>query len=177
MADGTTVDNYRQKVGGNARIDGVLLALSKIYSNLLRSQNFNGDGLFDSGFELTKDDGTGHSYLVVDKLYVRLKAIFEALEIRKMIYSGGNFIFSHAGGKVVKVREIREELTASVDGNTLMLTGPVNITGSTLYIDGGARVENGTLVITGESTLYAYRCYFLTDDGTTRTENWWQVDG
>lgn len=27
MADGTTVDNYRQKVGGNARIDGVLLAL------------------------------------------------------------------------------------------------------------------------------------------------------
>lgn len=91
-------------VGGDTTIDGILHVLAKIIANLIESDNFNGDGPFDTGFELTKNDGTGHSYLVVDKLYVRLKAIFNELEIRKISYAGGNFIFSHAGSTIIAVK-------------------------------------------------------------------------
>lgn len=106
--DGTDIldSDMLLKVGGNARIDKLLLALAGIYTNLIKSDDFNGDGVLDSGFRLTKDDGTGHSYMVVDKLYVRLKAIFNELEIRKISYAGGNIIFSHAGGQIALVSDI-----------------------------------------------------------------------
>ena len=91
-------------VGGDTTIDGILHVLAKIVANQIESDNFNGDGPFDTGFELTKNDGTDHSYLVVDKLYVRLKAIFNELEIRKISYAGGNFIFSHAGSTIIAVK-------------------------------------------------------------------------
>lgn len=91
-------------VNGDATIDGILKALEQILTNRIQSDNFNGDGPFDTGFELIKDDGTGYSYAVVDKLYVRLKAIFNELEIRKISYAGGNFIFSHAGSTIIAVK-------------------------------------------------------------------------
>lgn len=51
------------------------------------------------------DPKTGKSYIEVDELFVRMKAMFTALEIKKLSYAGGNFIFSSAGAKCVKVEE------------------------------------------------------------------------
>ena len=54
-------------------------------------------GVLGAGYSLVRDDGSGQSYLEIDKLMVRARAFFTELEIRKVTYSGGNFIFSPAG--------------------------------------------------------------------------------
>lgn len=94
------------EVGDNATIGGILTALQKVRTNLVESDNYTGDGPFDTGFHLTKNNANAlHSYLVIDELFVRMKAVFNELEIRKISYSGGNLIFSHAGSKIIYVVE------------------------------------------------------------------------
>lgn len=56
-----------------------------------------------TGFMVTDDDGTKYSYMEIDKLYVRYKAVFDELEIRKRTYVGGNAMFSDAASKIVGV--------------------------------------------------------------------------
>lgn len=60
-------------------------------------------GALGAGFGLVTKDSTGNSYLEIDKLLVRMKAVFNQLEIRELSYSGGNFIFSPAGMKCTRV--------------------------------------------------------------------------
>lgn len=79
---------------------------------------------------------SGNSYMEIDELLVRVKAIFNELEIRKLSYVGGNIELSGAGSKIVKVVPLTH--------------------------------DNG-------NEPYAYRCYFMRDDGTMKTRNWWQV--
>ena len=87
------------------------------------------------GFSLTSTPG-GRSRLEVDELLVRVKAIFNELEIRKLSYAGGNMELSGAGSTIVRVRPLVRE---------------------------------------GEAEPYAWRCFLLKDDGTTRTRNWWRA--
>lgn len=162
-------------VAGDAAIDGILMALEQIFTNRIQSDNFNGDGPFDTGFELTKSDGNGYSYLVVDKLFVRLKAIFNELEIRKISYSGGNFIFSHAGSHIVYVKELQLGVESEVEGTVLKLSGAVDVADNVLNVGSGS-VSGSTLTLSSDKRVYAYRCYIMKDDGTTATENWWRVD-
>lgn len=175
--DGTTIpsNEITLKVHDVARFDDILIALAGIYTNLIKSDNYNGDGAFDTGFFIGKDSD-GNSYAVFDKLFVRMKAIFNELEIRKISYAGGNFIFSHAGSTIVGVKNIVKTITASVVGTVLTLSGPVNVVGSTLNIDGGATVSGKNITLTSNPVTYAYRCYMKADDGTTSTENWWHVN-
>lgn len=176
FADGTAISDYKAKVNGNARIDQVLVALAGIYVNLLKSDNFNGDGPFDSGFLLEKSKGgSKHSYLVVDELFVRIKAIFTELEIRKISYAGGNFIFSHAGSRIISVKEITKTIAASVVGAVLTVSGPVDVSGHTLNIE-GTTISGNVITLTENPVTYSYRCYLMKDDGTTATENWWRVN-
>ena len=88
-----------------------------------------------SGFSLATSD-SGRSRLEVDELLVRVKAIFNELEIRKLSYAGGNMELSGAGSTIVRVRPLVRE---------------------------------------GEAEPYAWRCFLLKDDGTTRTRNWWRA--
>ncbi len=76
----------------------------------IQSQHYsnegNEDNLFGKGFELVqKTNGNGNSItrLEVDELLVRMRAVFASLEIRKMAYVGGNFVFSSAGGRIYHV--------------------------------------------------------------------------
>lgn len=62
-------------------------------------------GALGTGYGLLKKDSTGKSYFEVDKLFVRLKAIFAELEVMELTYSGGNFIFGPAGARCTKVEE------------------------------------------------------------------------
>jgi len=97
--------------------------LGGILTTALKSDNFE-SGQLGNGFGIYKK-ADGKSYLEVDELLVRVKAIFSELEIRKLSYVGGNIIFSSAGSKIVRVEE----------------------------------------------TSDTYRCYFMSDDGTTATTN------
>jgi len=161
-------------VGGDADVDGILRALAKVLTNHIESSNWTGDGPFDTGFQLLKSKD-GVTSMVVDNLFVRMKAIFTELEIRKVSYAGGNIIFSHAGSKVVRVEPVYRGISAEVEGHKAILDGAVDVSGNTAYLGGGT-VTGHKLTITNSQTLYAYRCYLLADDGSTRTENWWRVD-
>ena len=182
-------------VGGDARIDDslevhedlnvthdavigeILTALNHIYTNLLTSDNFTDDSAFGTGFSLSKKKGNeNRSYLVVDELFVRWKAIFNELEIRRISYTGGNRVSSHAASKIVKVKDIVRKLSYTVAGTVLTLSGQVNVIGQTLNIDGGVTVNGTTATLTTNSVTYAKRCYAMKDDGTTATMNWWKVN-
>lgn len=78
--------------------------LGGLFSNYIRSVNYS-SGALGEGFLIKVDSKTGKSYIEVDELFVRMKAMFAALEIKKLSYAGGNFIFSSAGAKCVKVEE------------------------------------------------------------------------
>ena len=75
-----------------------------IRSPYIRSTNY-ASGPLGEGFLIKVDSATGKSYLEVDELFVRIKAMFTELEIKKLSYTGGNYIFSAAGMKCAKVEE------------------------------------------------------------------------
>lgn len=90
-----------------------------------------------TGFVVTDDDGSGLSYMEIDKLYVRYKAVFDELEIRKRTYVGGNAIFSNAASKLIGVEWLNS------DGN--VTDDITNIAAFKCYIktdDGTTQTEN-----------------------------------
>ena len=101
---------------------------------------------FGKGWAATKDDGSGASMLEVDKLFVRMKAYFAELEIRKISYVGGNYVFSSAGGTIYYVE----------------------------WLDANDKVIEKTEE--NEYLIAKFRCYLYTDDGTTKTMNWFKED-
>lgn len=101
---------------------------------------------FGKGWAAVKDDGSGASMLEVDKLFVRMKAYFAELEIRKISYLGGNYVFSSGGGKIYYVE----------------------------WLDANGKILEQTEA--NKSLVYTFRCYLYSDDGTTQTMNWFKVD-
>ena len=67
------------------------------------------------------EDGT--SQAVVDRLYVKIKAVFDELEVKKKTHVGGEQILSPAGMKCVRVEELDESyrcfFLSEVDGTTI----------------------------------------------------------
>ena len=109
----------------------------------------NEDNLFGSGFELierTTNNGGKRSRLEVDELLVRVKAFFAELEIRKISYVGGNYLFSSAGGKIYYVEWL--------DANGVVLDKSSH----------------------QASEAYTFRCYLYSDNGTTATMNYFAAD-
>lgn len=82
----------------------LLSLLGGIISDKVQSQFFS-PGTLGTGFLIKVDPDTGKSYIEVDELFVRIKAMFTALEIKKLTYAGGNWVFSPAGMKCSKVDE------------------------------------------------------------------------
>ncbi len=108
----------------------------------------NENNILGSGFELVEyspSSGGRRTRLEVDELLVRVSAFFSKLELRELSYVGGNYLFSAAGSRLTKV----DWLDAS--GNVLEQTD-----------------ENRGMIAT-------FRCYWLQDDGTTATMNYWEV--
>lgn len=78
--------------------------LGGLYSDYIQSMNFS-SGALGEGFVIKVDSKTGKSYIEVDELFVRIKAMFSELEIKKLSYAGGNYMFTAAGMKCGKVEE------------------------------------------------------------------------
>ena len=72
-------------VDNDARVKGTLYVPKSVHANDVRSDNYTGDTMSDTGFLLTNgaENGSGRSKLTVDELYVRIKAVFESLEVKK----------------------------------------------------------------------------------------------
>lgn len=60
----------------------------------------NGSGI------TVREDGT--SQAVVDRLYVKIKAVFEELQVKKATHVGGEQIITHAGMKCIGVEELED---------------------------------------------------------------------
>lgn len=73
-------------------------------------------GLLGEGGIFRMDDD-GHTYLECDRMYVRLKAYFDTVEVRKYMHSGGNRIASPAGMNCSRVEYYtsNNELTTDAD--------------------------------------------------------------
>lgn len=116
-------------------------------SDIAKSTDYTHTGFpFGKGWAAMKNDGSGASMLEVDKLFVRMKAYFAELEIRKISYVGGNYVFSSAGGTIYYVE----------------------------WLDANDKVIEKTEE--NEYLIAKFRCYLYTDDGTTKTMNWFKED-
>lgn len=121
-----------------------------------QSTGYNADPL-GTGWQLGLDDD-GLSSLTVDRLYVRYKAIFDSLEIRRLSQVGGVLVLSPAGGTITSVEE------AQVYLNTLTLKDA----------DGKALkdADGKTLTVLDESSLTGvWRCRLRTTDGERQITN------
>ncbi len=78
--------------------------LGGLFSDYIQSMNFS-SGALGEGFVIKVDSKTGKSYIEVDELFVRIKAMFSELEIKKLSYAGGNYMFTAAGMKCGTVEE------------------------------------------------------------------------
>lgn len=102
-------------------------------------------GLLGTGGVFRKD-ADGKTYIEVDKIYARVKAIFDNVEIRNFQHTSGNRIVSVAGMTIVRVENV------DANGNVI------------------ADKDNTGAVAT------AYRCYFRGKDGDNICTNDFVVD-
>ena len=62
-------------------------------------------GILGTGGCFKVDPNTGKSYIEADEMYIRLKAVFDSLEIRHTTHVGGQQILSPAGMTCIRVEE------------------------------------------------------------------------
>lgn len=84
--------------------DDTAAGLVRLIRGLQVGERFVTGLLGEGGVFREESDGT--TYLECDKLYVRMKAYFDTVEIRKFLHSGGNRIASLAGIKCSRVEYI-----------------------------------------------------------------------
>jgi len=117
--------------------------------------------VFDSGLlgygGIFRVNSDGTTYLEADQMYVRMKAYFDSVEIRKYEHSSGNRIASPAGLKCCKVVRYGE-----FEGNTVALDDD----GYYHYIDPETEEE----VSVHCDTIF-FRCYYRAKDGEDTKEN------
>lgn len=96
---------YEITANGIAKLKSVIaesVTATRIQTDSITSANYTGDGVADTGFRLT-NAYNGHSKLTIDEIYVRMKAVFESLEVRERTYTGGDQIWSCAGNRIIRV--------------------------------------------------------------------------
>lgn len=96
---------YEITANGIAKLKSVIaedINAQRVQTGEIKSPNYTGDGVADTGFRLTNSHN-GHSKLTIDELYVRMKAVFESLEVRERTYTGGDQIWSCAGNRIIRV--------------------------------------------------------------------------
>lgn len=105
---------YEITANGIAKLKSVIaedVNAQRVQTGEVKSPNYTGEGIADTGFRLT-NSYNGHSKLTIDEIYVRMKAVFESLEVRERTYTGGDQIWSCAGNRVVRVDYLGNTETA-----------------------------------------------------------------
>lgn len=140
--------------------------LGELIANVVKSSDFHAGLLDGAGFGIYKDE-YGKSIAEVDKLNVRQKATFSALEYKRLAFTTGDVGFTSASAHLYGVIPLDDKEAPIVN--------------STTYFTSAGRqvlVNNALLsysVTSGGKTVSAYRCYFLADDGDKRISNDWRI--
>lgn len=77
-----------------------------------------------SGWTVLED---GTTQAVVDRLYVKIKAVFDELEVKKKTHVGGEQILSPAGMKCVRVEELDESYRCFFCRKSMVLQSITNL--------------------------------------------------
>lgn len=138
----------------NAVDDDDVAGLLK-FAKGLQSAGFM-EGSFGRGFELMKDRN-GRSYFEVDEIFVRMRAVFESLEIKHVSHVGGENILSPAGIECYRVETVPAQTgLRSSDGADLL-------------------DKDGEQLTAKATDTNVYRCYFKTTDGERTIYNQFAV--
>lgn len=138
----------------NAVDDDDVAGLLK-FAKGLQSAGFM-EGSFGRGFELMKDRN-GRSYLEIDEIFVRMRAVFESLEIKHVSHVGGENILSPAGIECYRVETVPAQIgLRSSDGADLL-------------------DKDGEQLMAKATDTNVYRCYFKTTDGERTIYNQFAV--
>lgn len=166
----TTTSN---KVPSNTNVYSALKSDS-LYPKKLNDEVINGIYDFLNGLTIGKPtaytggtwsvDQTGKTHLTTDYLYVRLKAIFETLQILNVDTIGGKLVISPAGSiKIAYVDRIR-------------IDAPVFKHDENTDVWSISQVENAEGNLVNETlNQEVYRCYFLGEQDGEEIDNKWKV--
>lgn len=131
----------------------LLNLLGGVIAPFIQSPDFV-SGALGTGFTV-KRNADGTTYAEIDRLLVRMKAIFQVLEIMRTEVGGATMMFNASGARITVTRVERIDKVPFYYSD-----------GSAKYYSDGARAyvqpsEHGAV----------YRCYFLSDDGDTAIKN------
>lgn len=166
----TTTSN---KVPSNTNVYSALKSDS-LYPKKLNDEVINGIYDFLNGLTIGKPtaytggtwsvDQTGRTHLTTDYLYVRLKAIFETLQILNVDTIGGKLVISPAGSiKVAYVDRIK------IDAPVFKHDETTDVWSISQVEDEEGNLVNETL------NQEVYRCYFLGEQDGEEIDNKWKV--
>lgn len=166
----TTTSN---KVPSNTNVYSALKSDS-LYPKKLNDEVINGIYDFLNGLTIGKPtaytggtwsvDQTGRTHLTTDYLYVRLKGIFETLQILNVDTIGGKLVISPAGSiKVAYVDRIR------IDAPVFKHDENTDVWSISQVEDAEGNLVNETL------NQEVYRCYFLGEQDGEEIDNKWKV--
>ena len=181
------IDKFGNANFNNTVVNGLLKAYNSII-NTVRSTNYSGEGMLDTGWMVTDSYGGRNSKAIFDYLYIRKKALFEKLELRAISHIGGDFALSPASGRAYRVeyydgdgKELGvDEITVPwMLGYRLMLLFSKSTANK--YI--GRRKRVNRALKTGEKPgevdetilVKRIRVYLFSDDGSTKTMSNWTV--
>ena len=163
---------YGLNIGGDLGVKG------KITTDTIISSDYTGSGMLDTGFKLWYEDG--RAKMVIDDLTARGKFSVYELESRIMTHTGGDVVFSGAGSKLFYVEYLDGNdnpmgyTTINAPwmlGSKLLLSG---VTGLAAWSN--RRKIQRELSDSQKASIEKFRCYVFSDDGTTKTRNWWRVN-
>lgn len=166
----TTTNN---KVPSNTNVYSALKSDS-LYPKKLNDEVINGIYDFLNGITIGKPtaytggtwsvDKLGKTHLTTDYLYVRLKAIFETLQILNVDTIGGKLVISPAGSiRVAYVDRIK------IDAPVFKHDEKTDVWSIPQIKDDKGNLVNETL------NQEVYRCYFLGEQDGEEVENKWKI--
>lgn len=166
----TTTSN---KVPSNTNVYSALKSDS-LYPKKLNDEVINGIYDFLNGLTIGKPtaytggtwsvDQVGRTHLTTDYLYVRLKAIFETLQILNVDTIGGKLVISPAGSiRIAYVDRIK------IDAPVFKHDEKTDVWSISQVEDTEGNLVNETL------NQEVYRCYFLGEQDGEEVENKWKV--
>jgi hypothetical protein len=105
-------DIIGERMGVSINVSDILGRISRYFISKINNDTANGLITFLKGLLIGKNGSgitvleNGMSQAVVDYLYVKVKAVFDELEVKKKTYVGGEQVISHAGMKCNRVDEL-----------------------------------------------------------------------
>lgn len=105
-------DIIGERMGVSLNVSDILGRISRYFISKINNDTANELITFLKGLLIGKNGSgitvleNGMSQAVVDYLYVKVKAVFDELEVKKKTYVGGEQVISHAGMKCNRVDEL-----------------------------------------------------------------------